>query len=771
MKRQVIVLAILVVGILLAGWSGPWIIAHYRIVVLGAMTFLIGFVLSYLVSLIAIKLVGVKRSQLFRHTRNAVYIMRVVVGSMLSFIVLQVFTKPVGKLLYGADITWRDYESLTGIIVLILLATAVVGFFYVLAWLYEESVGKRMRRFSRPSFRRGGWRLPLKLTIAGIAVFLFAEYVSNTGLVQAIEFIFEQQRGVLSWQPGINDSLGSVLIANRGISHQEFLRAVYLISTELRRGHARAVLVPLPKDLALRQGTFELIQKIHRLGFVVFAVPPNEESEYPSLWVDDPIQGKLDLNWGVISAVKLEQFPQYNRKFYPLTYRRTSDGSTVPDAGVRLIQNIQGKNAEEPFIVDHDKFKLGRFETGLYGDQSIPIWYSSWGEIQAIFIEERSDSLRGLNTSAFENRIVIIDPGEGITGVRNFHGTYTQILNELLIGKKRILLEKWTPALVTVVVLIAVVLFTVYKPWQASLGMVILAFGQGFLCWQMNSRFGIIVEAAPMFIAAMSSFMLFLFVRVNHERITLQKEEKQRALDELLAARDMQMGLMPKEDPIVPGFDISGICVPANDVGGDFFDYVWLDGKRRKLGIAVADVSGKAMKAAITAVMTSGMIYREAGGNESPKTILRNMNRPLYTKLDSRMFTALSFAVIDTRKKELRFSNAGQSYPLLKRGKEVRLLEVKGARLPLGVKEDVTYGEMAVKLKKGDTLIFYTDGIPEAKDEKDEFYGFERFKSLMENLGDLLAKEMRDRILSEVKLFTGNAPQHDDMTVVVVRVN
>ena len=76
---------------------------------------------------------------------------------------------------------------------------------------------------------------------------------------------------------------------------------------------------------------------------------------------------------------------------------------------------------------------------------------------------------------------------------------------------------------------------------------------------------------------------------------------------------------------------------------------------------------------------------------------------------------------------------------------------------------------MAVKLKKGDALIFYTDGIPEAKDEKGEFYGFERFKSLVVTLGDLLAKEVRDRILSEVKSFTGNAPQHDDMTVVVVK--
>jgi len=261
-------------------------------------------------------------------------------------------------------------------------------------------------------------------------------------------------------------------------------------------------------------------------------------------------------------------------------------------------------------------------------------------------------------------------------------------------------------------------------------------------------------------------FFPYEFIR---ERREISREQT-RLNTELRAAREMQMGLMPKEDPVLAGFDISGICLPANEVGGDFFDYVWLDSKKTKLGIAVADVSGKAMKAAITAVMTSGMIYREVGQNESPKSIMRKINKPMYAKLDSRMFTALSFALIDTKKKELRFSNAGQAYPVLKRGKEVTPLEVKGARLPLGVKEDVPYGEMVVKLKKGDTVIFYTDGIPEAKNEKDEFYGFDRFKALAGGIEGASAKGIRDRILEDVKSFTGKSPQYDDMTVVVVRV-
>lgn len=268
-------------------------------------------------------------------------------------------------------------------------------------------------------------------------------------------------------------------------------------------------------------------------------------------------------------------------------------------------------------------------------------------------------------------------------------------------------------------------------------------------------------------VAAVLLYALFYFGSIIHR---IDRGEQDHLEQELKSAHEMQMGLMPKEDPQVKGFDISGVCVPANEVGGDFFDYVWLDQKKMKLGIALADVSGKAMKAAITAVMTSGMIYRELENNESPKSILRKINRPMYAKLDNRTFTALSFAVIDTKEKELRFSNAGQAYPILKRGGNVTALEVKGARLPLGVKEDVLYGEMAVKLKKGDLVVFYTDGIPEAKNATEEFYGFDRLKALVAGLDALSAREMRDRILDEVKAFTGPAPQHDDMTIVVVRV-
>jgi hypothetical protein len=254
---------------------------------------------------------------------------------------------------------------------------------------------------------------------------------------------------------------------------------------------------------------------------------------------------------------------------------------------------------------------------------------------------------------------------------------------------------------------------------------------------------------------------LILFSKVNSERVAPHAE--------LNAARDMQMGLLPKEDPVVRGFDISGICIPANEVGGDFFDYVWMDEKKTKLGIAVADVSGKAMKAAITAVMTSGMIYRELGGNQWPRAILQRINKPMYAKLSRGTFTAMSFAVIDAKKKTLAFSNAGQMRPILKRGATSEYIRADG--LPLGVQEETTYREAKVKLKKGDVVIFYTDGINEAMNEKQEQYELERLETHIANLtSHISAKEVAESIFNSVKAFVGAAKQNDDMTVVVVKV-
>lgn len=266
------------------------------------------------------------------------------------------------------------------------------------------------------------------------------------------------------------------------------------------------------------------------------------------------------------------------------------------------------------------------------------------------------------------------------------------------------------------------------------------------------------------------SLLVFFPFEAAYERAGLFLET-QRLNIELKTARDTQMGLLPKEDPILENYDVSGICMPANEVGGDYYDYIWLNSEQTKFGIAIADVSGKAMNAAMTAVMTSGMIYREINKEHSPKTILMDINKPLYLKTDKRMFTSMSFGVIDLKARTLTLSNAGQLQPILRRKDALEYIKVEGNRLPLGVLEEINYGEITKQLMPGDLLIFMTDGIPEAMNRERELFGFERIEQIILKMPmSLSSKEIARNLIAEASKFAGTAQQHDDMTVVVVKV-
>jgi streptogramin lyase/ASC-1-like (ASCH) protein len=241
---------------------------------------------------------------------------------------------------------------------------------------------------------------------------------------------------------------------------------------------------------------------------------------------------------------------------------------------------------------------------------------------------------------------------------------------------------------------------------------------------------------------------------------------------ELQTAHDAQMSIMPQSDPNIEGLDISGICVPANEVGGDFFDYMWMNKEKTKIGIAIGDVSGKAMKSAMTAVMTSGMIYLEADEFTSVKEIMKRVNRPLYFKTDKKVFTALCLASIDLLTKNITFTNAGLYDPLLVSKGKVSELKGTGKKIPLGVQIDTEYHEKKLQLKSGNTIVFFTDGITESKNQLNEFYGYNTLKQLLTEMDipNLSAKDIKNKIIEDVKNFSGSVLQYDDMTVVVVKV-
>ncbi len=240
---------------------------------------------------------------------------------------------------------------------------------------------------------------------------------------------------------------------------------------------------------------------------------------------------------------------------------------------------------------------------------------------------------------------------------------------------------------------------------------------------------------------------------------------------ELQAAHDAQMSIMPRRDPDVPGFEISGTCIPANEVGGDFYDYMWLNEEKTKFGVVVGDVSGKAMKAAMIAIMSNGMVFSKADEIETVSDIMTRLNHSLFLKTDERMYTALCLASINTVTREFTFSLAAFTEPLLKAKASAVNLQAAGTVFPLGAFKDSTYEQRTVTMKAGDVIVIYTDGISEAWVKQNEFYETERLKRFLDAMDTsaLSAREINRAIIADVKNYCGGAQQRDDMTVVVIK--
>ena len=278
---------------------------------------------------------------------------------------------------------------------------------------------------------------------------------------------------------------------------------------------------------------------------------------------------------------------------------------------------------------------------------------------------------------------------------------------------------------------------------------------------------GVFVAIGIIGIFAVSYYTMRLNLKASY-RIHLERERLQGELD---TARKMQMGIMPSQAPDLPGVDIAGICLPATEVGGDYFDYFQKNGNNYELGFTVADVSGKGMSAAMTAVMVSGMLHAEAARELKADEMLTRINGPLFNKTDPRMFTALLFGILNMKQMRFSFTNAGQLPPLLLRDGTITELKAEGPRLPLGATKQVNYISESIPLKSGDRLLIYTDGINEAMDQNREQFGDLRLAdAFYETSKAQSAEEGLASIQSKVNDFTGSEPQHDDITMVYIHI-
>jgi hypothetical protein len=247
--------------------------------------------------------------------------------------------------------------------------------------------------------------------------------------------------------------------------------------------------------------------------------------------------------------------------------------------------------------------------------------------------------------------------------------------------------------------------------------------------------------------------------------------EQARREEELNIARRVQNALLPREDPVVDGLDIAGACTPANEVGGDYYDYfVFPDGR---FGVAVGDVSGKGVPAAFCMTLTKGFMEVAAAEATSPESVLALANSYLRGNLARGTFVTMTYAVFDPESRVVTCARAGHNPPaILRDGAAPEFVNASGAAL--GAADDEQFVEIIesvrIELRRGDTLVFYTDGVTEAMNAAREQFGEERLLRTLARLrGEGTARAMLDGLLGEIDDHARDADQHDDITVVVIR--
>jgi len=246
----------------------------------------------------------------------------------------------------------------------------------------------------------------------------------------------------------------------------------------------------------------------------------------------------------------------------------------------------------------------------------------------------------------------------------------------------------------------------------------------------------------------------------------LQVREQER---EMQIAKDIQKGLLPANLPDLDDLSIAGLCVPAHQVGGDYYDVIDRNGSSYDL--IIADVSGHSIGAALIMAETRTFIHARMQSIKQPAEMLRALNSYFLKDLDrSDLFVTMFYLQYNPVNRRLIYGNAGHNTPLLWKKRKRHLITLDTEGLIFGIKEDITFEQKATDLDPGDILLLYTDGIIEAENRDKVFFGIERLAKVLEECDDLNPQELIDQIMIQGRIFTGMRHFNDDVTLVVMKV-
>ncbi len=253
------------------------------------------------------------------------------------------------------------------------------------------------------------------------------------------------------------------------------------------------------------------------------------------------------------------------------------------------------------------------------------------------------------------------------------------------------------------------------------------------------------------------------------------RAERERLQAEFSVARKAQLRMLPDAPPSAPGVAISAVCTPSKEVGGDLYDFLALP--EGKIGVVIADVSGKGVPASLYMTLTKGLLDSVAEYEADPGVILREVNRHLYDVCRRKTFVTMFLGVIDPLRRTLSYARAGHNPTIIHRNggaSERRTWMLKSPGMGMGLNQGGAFDRSlkveTIQLERGDKLFFYSDGITEAMNEKRDEYGEDRLMTMAERTNGMSAEQSRDAVMADVAEFLGAVHPQDDQTLVVLQI-
>ncbi|NQT91104.1 MAG: CHASE2 domain-containing protein [Candidatus Omnitrophica bacterium] len=344
-------------------------------------------------------------------------------------------------------------------------------------------------------------------------------------------------------------------------------------------------------------------------------------------------------------------------------------------------------------------------------------------------------------------------------------GLHANLLNTILT-KSFIVRASESANIMILILLSALVALVVlrFRPAIGTLSAAGISFAFMLTAFIIFGYFGIWVDLFYPLLVIFGVYIFCTFCRYIAERNKRLLVEK-----ELDIAKRIQRSFLKEDPPQIPGLDIAVAMTPARAVGGDLYDFIEIE--KNLLGIMVGDVSGKGMPAALFMAKAISDFRFHAKTEKEPVKVVTELNDQISVESSSGLFVTLSYMMVDMDSKKLKIVDAGH-LPVIYAGadKETSLI-TSTSGMAVGIMDGVEFGESEVSMVPGDVFVLYTDGVTEARNTRKEEFGEDRLKEVVTRYKGLDAKGITAKLYDELKHFTGKAPQHDDITIAVVKVS